>query len=283
MTGPTRGEMMHPVSRRRNQGIGDLDDHQRDLDGQQRVQSVVVAHQILRELSKAANGLPLSELARSIDMTPPRVLRHLVTLGDLRLVERSGSEPVYRLGIELVRLAQNAAAQHDVIRLALPVMRQLNAASAELVFLAREGDGTAVVWESLESLSVPRLSVPPGMSFSLTGSASGRVLLAFNAPRSSMPLSVTRKPDFPDPIGSAAGLKRRLELIKSQRFDQYGLDGSNSYYTIAAPVLDFSSRAVAAIGMLGFSLQVKGHEKALIDSVKKAAESISRELGAGSD
>jgi len=250
------------------------------LTGLQRVQSVVVAHQILETLSKTPNGATLSELARLLGMTPPRVLRHLATMTDLQLVERSGNEPVYRLGVGLVRLAEHAATQHDITRISLPAMRRLNDEHGEATYLVRERNGTAVIWASFESRDIPHLSMPPGMSFSLSGSACGRVLLAFGEPRTvSPPLFPTLSRESPDPIGDDDTLAKRLKLIRRQYFDSYGTEGANAFYSMSVPVLDHRNRAIASIGIIGFSILIKDRKTLLHDALLKAGRSISQELG----
>ena len=250
------------------------------LNGQQRVQSVVVAHMILETLSKTPNGITLSELARLLGMTPPRVLRHLVTLADLQLVERSENEPVYRLGVGLMRLAERAAIQHDITRISLPAMRRLSDAHGEAIFLVRERFGAAVVWVSLESRDAPHLSMPPGMSVSLSGSACGRVLLAFDDPRPvPPPLSSVLSPEYPDPIGDVHTLAKRLKRIRQQYFDSYGTEGKAALYCFSVPVLDHRDHAIASIGLIGFSLMTKDREALLRGALLEAGRSISRELG----
>lgn len=249
------------------------------MNGQQRIQSVIVAHQILEALAAVVDGAPLSELARVLQMPPPRVLRHLSTLVDLQLVERSGSEPVYRLGSGLIRLAENAAAQHEVTRLALPALKRLNSDCGEATYLARERGGEAVVWVSLESREVPHLSMPPGMRSSLSGSACGRVLLAFGEPRPTPPLTSKADRAYPDPIPTAAALEERVTAIRRDYYDSYGTEGANAVYNLAAPLLDHRGLAIASIGLIGFSILYRDRADALRSALMDAAATISRDLG----
>ena len=251
------------------------------MNGQPRVQSVIVAHQILEALASAVDGAPLSELARALQMPPPRVLRHLVTLVDLQLVERSGSEPSYRLGSGLIRLAESAAGQHEVTRLALPALKRLNSECGEATYLARERDGEAVVWVSLESREVPHLSMPPGMRSSLTGSACGRVLLAFGEARPTPPLASKADRSYPDPIATAKALEKRLDAIRHDFCDSYGTEEANAVYNLAAPVLDHRGLAVASVGLIGFSILYRNRAEALRHALMDAAAMISRDLGYG--
>lgn len=250
------------------------------MDNQQRVQSVVTANQILEALATKGDGSSLTELARLLDMTPSRVLRHLTTLVDLQLVERTGAEPIYRLGIGLVRLAERAAYQHDVGRIALPALRRLNDEFGQATYLVRKQAGRATVWLSFESDGLPHLSMSPGMSFALSGSASGRVLLAFDADaRKDVPLAPAARHDFPDPIPTRKGLEERLEHIRQVFFDHHSIGHATAIYGLAAPLLGHDDHTVAAIGLGGFSVQLPGRAGKILGALLDTAAEVSRQLG----
>lgn len=254
------------------------------MENQQRVQSVVAANQILEALATKGEGSSLTELARLLNMTPSRVLRHLTTLVELQLVERTGAEPIYRLGIGLVRLAERAAHQHDVGRIALPALRRLSDEFGQATYLVRKQAGHASVWLSFESDGVPHLAMSPGMSFSLSGSASGRVLLAFDADaQTNVPLSAKPRHDFPDPIPTRKALEERLERIRQVFFDHHSIGHATAIYGLAAPLLGHEDRAVAAIGLGGFSVQLPGRAGKLLGALLDTAAEVSRQLGSRCD
>lgn len=229
-----------------------------------RVQSVVFAHQILNELSLAGRAVSLAYLAKALKMTPPRILRHLSTLVELQLVVREGSEPVYHLGTELLRLSERANHQQDVIRVAYPHLVTLNETTGQAVYLVRAHRNGAVIWTSLQSDDTPYLMMPPGMSFSLSGSATGRVLLAFADIEFKLDgSSRSQSSNNPDPVASAKELKLRLEQIRERGYDHYGTEKSDlGLFSLGVPILDHDRVAIAAIGMVGFtaSYQVRGSE-----------------------
>ncbi|WP_017670613.1 IclR family transcriptional regulator [Blastomonas sp. AAP53] len=249
------------------------------MDNLQRVQSVVTAHQILDALAARPGGCSLSELARHLDMTPSRVLRHLGTLVELELIERTGNDPVYRLGIGLVRLATQAANQHEVGRVAIPALRRLHDDTGQAVYLARPQHTSATVWLSFESAGSPRLTMAPGMTFSLSGSACGRAILAFSEPRADLELASQPDDRFPDPIATHDELAERLAAIRQRGYDHYGTDLPNAAFSIAAPVFDHQGCAVGAIGMLGFSLHYHENGDLLLQALVRAAQSVSAQMG----
>jgi DNA-binding IclR family transcriptional regulator len=249
-------------------------------DNPQRVQSVVVAHDLLQALGAASDALSLAALAREVGMTPPRVLRHLGTLVDLGLVERSGAEPQYRLGVGLIRLGERASNQHDLTRLAYPILQKLSDETGQATFLARPQASGAVVWLSLQSRAVPQLTMPPGMTFSLDGSACGRVLLAFGYEGEHQPQFGGEPGDgHPDPLRDAEALQQRLKAVRGRYYDVYGMQDANAVYSLSAPVLDDLDRPVAAIGIVGFSAIFREQRNSMLASLLKAGEQLSRALG----
>lgn len=251
------------------------------MDNQQLVQSVVTANQLLEALARKSEGSSLTELSRELGLTPSRALRHLTTLVELQLAERTGGEPIYRLGVGLIRLAERAERQHNVLRLAYPAVRDLSDRFGQATYLARRQGTQALVWLSLESEGVPHLSMPPGMACSMSGSACGRVLLAFDPEaRINERLESKASAGYPDPIPTKAALDERLDRIRTDFYDQHGTAGeSNAIFTLAAPVLDHKERAVAAIAVAGFSVFFPQQSEALLDALLASAEGLSRTLG----
>lgn len=246
----------------------------------QQIQSVAVAHRLLAALGEETGGVSLAALARRVDMTPTRVFRHLATLVDLQLVERTGGEPLYRLGVALVRLGQQAADQHDVTRVAYQTLRELSDEFGQAVYLVRPHGGDAVVWLSFQSKDVPQVTMPPGMTFSLSGSACGRSMLAFlDQVPSTVSFASTRTHHHPDPIADELVLRNRLAEVRGRFFDYYGVEDANAIYSLAAPVLNHQETAVAAIGIIGFSAFLKDRQAELLAALLDASGRVSVTLG----
>lgn len=246
-----------------------------------RVQSVVFAHQILQELAAAGRAVPLAYLAKSLDMTPPRVLRHLATLVDLQLVVREEPEPVYRLGAELLRLSEKAQHQQDVVRIAHPHLARLKDLTGQAVFLVRPREREAVIWASFQSDDTPYLVMPPGMSFSLDGTSTGRVLIAFSDIEYRIENGSRTSPHYrPDPIADARTMKARLTEIRERGYDFYGTDtNEQGLYSFAAPILDHNGTAVAAIGLIGFTNSFHQRGDAIRNALLDCSAAVSAEMG----
>lgn len=245
----------------------------------QRVEAVAIAHRILDALGREKRAVSLATLSRELGMTPTRVLRHLSTLVELRLVERDDSAS-YRLGLGLVELGQRASAQHDLVRTAYPVLLGLNEAMGQTTYLVRPHRDHSVVWLSFEGADVPQLTMNPGMRLSLAGSVCGRVILAFD---DRLPVSpkfgAAPEIDSPDPPRSPEELAERLAQIRERFYDGYGLEPGSTLYSLAAPVLDHAGEAVGALAVIGFSVSSLHRKAAILAALLGAAETLSRSLG----
>lgn len=245
----------------------------------QRVEAVAIAHRILDALGREKHAVSLATLSRALGMTPTRVLRHLSTLVELRLVERDDSAS-YRLGLGLVELGQRAAAHHDLARTAYPVLRELNEATGQATYLVRPHRDHSVIWLSFESADVPQLTMTPGMRLSLTSSVCGRAILAFH---DRLPVhtrfGAPPELDSPDPPRSPEQLAERLAQIRKRFYDGYGLKPGSTLYSLAAPLLDHAGEAVGSLGVIGFSVTALPKKAAILTALLTAAEQISRSLG----
>lgn len=246
----------------------------------QKVQSVVTAHELMEAIGANPDGVALTELARAVRMTPSRVLRHLQTMLDLQLVERAGTKATYRLGAGLIRLGESASMQHDVSRVAFPILRRLNDTYGLATYLVRRRGMRALVWLSLPSLEVPHLTMPPGMSFSLSATAAGRVLLAFGSvPLEDVPLGPGPSDEYPDPIPDLAALEERLAMVRHNFCEQLGSDRITELYSIAVPVFRHDEVASDAIAVLGLARGAIRQRDVLLPDLLRAAAEVSYQLG----
>ena len=76
--------------------------NQRNTDDRELIEAVVVANSVLQALSAGDAPITLSELARKLQLTIPRVYRQLMTLTAMGLVEKTGDALRYPLGWQIV-------------------------------------------------------------------------------------------------------------------------------------------------------------------------------------
>lgn len=137
------------------------------------------AFQLLDVLMVSDEGLALSDLARSLNMSKSSMHRLLKTLEYCGVVELH-EERLYVLGPRIYKLASYVRGA-GLRRLALPAMQRLATAIGETIFLGRVEQDSVHVLESVEAGGerlFPHVSVPRGMRVPLLAGASGRLVLA---------------------------------------------------------------------------------------------------------
>src|SRR5215203_571358 len=140
------------------------------------VGSVARALALLDALAEEPAGV--NALARRIGVNPSTASRLLATLENGGLVEREAGGP-YRLGLQLVALADRVLARLDVRDLARPQLRTLAETTGETATLSVPGAEEAVTVDFVPGessvLSMARLGRPSIAH----ATATGKVLLAF--------------------------------------------------------------------------------------------------------
>lgn len=248
------------------------------------IQSVVTAHDVLGAIAAGYEPQSLSEIARALQLTVPRVFRHLATLTALGLVERVGDEPTYRLGWRLAQLGDRAARQHQVVPIAYPVLAELRRKVRSATMLVRrQDDRMAMIWLSLEDLQPPHMNLPAGTILPLHASASGRVLMAFapEAERARLVEGLQRESASLDPRMDLTGLAEDLVRIRRERFEIRPWWGQIKLTAASAPVLDHRGEVLAAVTVLG--LFEEGAAGVIRPAIIEAAAEISAALGGGAE
>lgn len=238
------------------------------------VLSKVIA--VLEAFSPATPQLSLNDLARRTGLpvsTAYRVASELVEWGGLERVNGGG----YRIGLRLWEIGSLAPRGETVRDIALPFMNDLHQATRENVHLAVLHGRDALYIEKITGRRSVRVKSRRGGRLPLHATGVGKVLLAY-AP-----------PEFVDEV--LRGELRRYTahtIITPGRLHQVltevrrtGIAFTREEMTlgslsVAAPVLDASGRAVAALAVV---LRV-GHmdPRRVAPAVQTAANSVSREV-----
>jgi IclR family transcriptional regulator, acetate operon repressor len=242
------------------------------------------AFQLLDLLMVSDEGLALSDLARSLNMSKGSMHRLLKTLEYCGVVELH-EERLYVLGPRIYKLASYVRGT-GLRRLALPAMQRLVTAIGETIFLGRVEQDSVHVLESLEADAehlFPHVSVPRGTRIPLLAGACGRLVLA------SWPLerrlAWLRKHPLPRfTEHSLTDSERFLTAVETTASSGLAVD-HEEYLTgvnaVAVPIHGPEQSLVALLCVLGFAshfddeaVQQAGRQ------LRAEAERISRSLGA---
>jgi DNA-binding IclR family transcriptional regulator len=221
----------------------------------------------LRELSRRS-GIPVSSTLR--------LAGRLLAWGALERDE----EGRYSIGLRLLEVASLAPRGHGLRQIALPFMSDLAAVTQQHVQLAvRELLEVTLVERFSSHSSVPvRYRVGGKMPLHCTGM--GLALLAF-APLHVQD-EVLSRPLHGEPdqnLIPAVVMRRTLAEVRRERVAIYRRLEAEPLVAVAAPIFGEHEEAIAAIGVL--LPEREAQPRRLGYAVRTAAQSISRQLGAG--
>jgi IclR family acetate operon transcriptional repressor len=253
------------------------------------IQALAVVNQILEVLAESRTEVPVADLARALQMTPPRVWRYIHSMEALGMVETRSGARGYVLGWKLIRLGQKAAERANLNEVAFGPVTNLRDTLRETVYLAVPYNSGASVIMSLDGGDGTHVSlhVSAGAFFPSNSTSSGRVILAFASEEKLKHCLVQPLGSAgPDPITDAEQLRERLAQIRACFFDTAQTEGARRtsgtvfVNSISAPVFDHSNNAVAVVGVL---TGLRGREAVSADPIRlplfDCAATISRALG----
>ena len=84
----------------------------------------------------------------------------------------------------------------------------------------------------------------------------------------------------PNTITDINKLKKDLEMVRKVGYSVSNNENSTGTYGIAAPILSYSGKTIAAVNLVGPVSYMQGSNRSMIiQSVINTAQSISQELG----
>jgi IclR family transcriptional regulator, KDG regulon repressor len=245
------------------------------------------AFRLLDLLSATEEGLTLSDLARSLNMSKSSIHGLLKTLESNGVIEQM-EDRRFVLGPRIYDLAQSYIQRVGFRHFALPVMHRLATITGETVCLGRvEPKGVRIIdWVVDEGEQAGfHIAVRRGMRIPLLAGAFGASVLATwpSAQREnylrSHPLTRFTEHSITDPQQFLARVEEVVLAGISIDHEEY-LDGVNA---VSAPIYGIGSTLVAFLWIVGFTTRFKDE---VLDRAAKQlrveAESISRALGARS-
>lgn len=219
--------------------------------------------------------LTLAELCRRTAIPKPTAHRLLAELATWDVIERTPTG--LRLGMRLFELGQLAPRQRGLREAAAPFLADLFEATHETVHLAIL-DGTEVVYlQKLDAKAGPAVPSRIGGRMPAHCTGVGKAMLAFS-PRERLEhvlaAGLTRR--TPRTVIAPGLLERELKTICQRGVAEEHEESGAGIACIAAPVLDASGVAVAAISITGWVHRVDTTRFA--PAVRTAALGVTRSL-----
>jgi len=201
--------------------------------------------------SKGETGINLAELSVLIEMPKSSTHRYLATLQELGLAERKDGDR-YCLGTKVIELAGSFLTKSDLRNESQVIMDELAEKTGETVHLAVPS-GTEVVYiAKIESRFALTMSSHIGSRQPMYCTSLGKAILAFSKPklvRSILAGELQARTSHT--ITSIEALRAELVTVRSQGFALDKEENELGICCVGAPVLDYSSIAIAAISISG--------------------------------
>ena len=229
----------------------------------------------------AAAGLTLGELAASADIDKSTVVRLLNPLREFGLVEADETGR-YRLGVALLRYGQTYLDRLDLRATALPVLRELTAATGETSHLVLYRHPDVVYVEKMETDSAVQMRSRIGRVEPAAATGVGRAYLAY-APDDIVDDVVARGlvRRTPSTITSVRRWRAELAATRERGYAVDDCENEPDIRCVGAAVLDSRRLPVAALSVAGPAWRVtRERAEHLGPMVAAAAHSISARLGA---
>ncbi len=234
--------------------------------------------QLLDVLSLHTLPATLKQLATATKLHPSTAHRILGVMVDNRLVDRI--EPgTYRLGIRLVELGSLVKSRISVRQEALPHMHELHRALGETVNLSvRRNDEVVYIERTAEGNTMMRVIQIIGAHAPLHITAVGKIFLSSDSPqRVAEYAERTGLPRYTD--NTLTDLKRLTGELEEIRKRQYAFDNEEAERGVCCVGAGIFNDEGQLIAGLSVSAPSERFRKAWAESVRQAAERISRAIG----
>jgi DNA-binding IclR family transcriptional regulator len=207
---------------------------------------------VVEHLSKTREAVGVRELSRDLGIAVASTHRILKALCRERLAVQVGDRGLYASGARLVEIASHLVHTNELVPIALPLLRNVAAKSGESALIMTAEGRESVCQASVESHQFLRVVFPVGWRGPLYRGATGRVLLAFQAPRAiDSVIAGGQRAAGALKLTDSGDLVRSLAKI---RRDGYGVshgERQEDWSSVAAPIHGPDGLVVAAVAVYG--------------------------------
>jgi DNA-binding IclR family transcriptional regulator len=245
------------------------------------VRTVRVTVRVLDALAEFQEPARITDLAKRLKMTLPRVSRHVSTLRSLGIVEKAEPLEAYRLGAKLFTLGQAALKQSTLANVAYPHLLKLRDQLRQCVLLAVASPGGATVLMCLDSGQDTAIVVKPGSLLVFPQSPTARLLFSFSAQSarglaaSNLATTLMGLPEV-----NRKQLEAKMLQVVEDYYDFSPDVRSTGFGSVACPIFNVEDHVIGAVTVviptqsLGTQLDAQ-----LVNCIKACARRISSSLG----
>ena len=245
------------------------------------IQSVVTTLTIVEIMAKSQSPLGVSELARAVNSTKPRIFRHLRTLLNQGYVMQDTATEKYLLTLKIFHLGQLVFEKAAFLSEARRVIPDLMAEIRQTITIGQVEASGIRIMDLLKCRSQIEITTPPGTLLDFHSSAQGKLALAFGPEDLWDKISkIALVAVTPKTITDIGALEKEIQSIKIRGWadaPEQALMGVNAF---SAPVFDKDRALVGIITAVGSMQFLNPHtDVELRNSVLQAARRISLRLG----
>lgn len=237
---------------------------------------------LLNLFTQSRLELRLSEAARLSGMDKATVHRHLTELKNAGILEQIGPEKIYRMGPEVLRLANIRESSVPLLKVAKSILKALSDKTSETTHMSLlKNDTLVTVAHSYSNTYATGVMMGDKDSHPLHATSSGLAVLA-HAPHTfidsilSTPLHAYTPYTLTDPAKILVKLSeiRRVGFAESQSAFEANL------HSFAAPVYNALGRVIGAISVTAPAERVGAHNRTQTSEyVVNAAAELTRQTG----
>ena len=147
------------------------------------VQSIEIGGRLLAALVRSRQPMMLRDLAAQAGLTPGQAHAYLVSFRKLEIVEQDAATGRYQLGPFALHLGLARQRSTDAVRLATAAAPALAEETDLMTVVTVWGSGGATVVYVEEAANQILINVKPGITYSIIGTATGKVFAAFLPPK----------------------------------------------------------------------------------------------------
>lgn len=250
----------------------------KEKEEEKQVSAVQRTVSILEALSKA-ESMNLEMLSKATELPKATLLRFLSSLVSLGYVFRDDND-LYHLTLKMFSIGSRSLSHIDLITTAKPFAKKLANELGETVHMGILQDDMAVYVLKEESIYTLRMYSRVGKAIPLYCTGIGKIFLSEMAEEDLSEYLSTHilKPFTPKSIRTEEDLRRELHAIVERGWAMDDEEHEMNIKCIAAPVRDYTGKAVAAISaswpIFRFDEDNKAEIAAKITNVTKELSSI---------
>lgn len=242
------------------------------------VRTVMVAAKVLEAFADFRGPVRITDLARALKMTMPRVSRHVSTLRALGFIEKAEPTEAYRLGIKLFTLGQIALEQNSLANVAYPHVTNLRNKLDSTILLSTSASGGATVISCIPSKKAITLMVRPGTVMEFPFSPAARICHTFT-PQTLQAKEYSAEDKHAVSM-SPEYLESRNSFILANFYDFEADTRGTGIGAVSSPIFDSENQIAGALSIVLPSSSLKDEpDEEFVKSLKEAAMRISSSMG----